>query len=350
MTVLSVAYPLLPVGPDSGGGAEQILSLIEQGLVDAGHRSVVIATKGSRTAGELIEGSVAAGEITDDIRQEAQRLHVACIGKALERYPIDLIHFHGLDFYSYLPKQTVSMLATLHLPVSFYPPWIFNDARVKLNCVSYAQANSAPGPRKPPVIFNGVDIERYRSQLGQNKFLLVLTRICPEKGVHIALDVAHRLDLRLIIAGPVHPFRDHQIYFSERVQPLLDEKRQYVGPVGIDTKAALLAGARCLLIPSLVAETSSLVAMEAISSGTPVIAFRSGALPEVVDHGETGFIVDCQDQMIDTVQHTGEISPETCRSTAKLRFNGRRMVNDYLELYNRIFSATSVSARGRRLV
>jgi glycosyltransferase involved in cell wall biosynthesis len=347
MTVLSVAYPLLPVGPDSGGGAEQILSLIEQGLLDAGHRSVVIAAKGSKTAGELIEGSVAAGEITDDVRQEAQRVHLACIGKALERYPIDLIHFHGLDFYSYLPQQTVPMLVTLHLPVSFYPAWIFNNPRVKLNCVSYAQANSAPRPIKPPVVSNGVDRKRYRGNSGRKEFLLVLTRICPEKGVHIALEVAHRLDLRLIIAGPVHPFRDHQIYFSERVHPMLDEKRQYVGPVGIDTKAALLAGARCLLIPSLVAETSSLVAMEAISSGTPVIAFRSGALPEVVDHGETGFIVDCQDQMIDAVQHTDEISPETCRSTAELRFDARRMVKNYLELYNRFLSVSSASARGR---
>ena len=349
MTVLSVAYPLLPVGPDSAGGAEQILSLIERGLVDAGHRSIVIAAEGSKTAGELIESFVAAAEITDDVRQEAQRLHLSCIEKALEKYSIDLIHFHGLDFYSYLPRQTVPMLATLHLPVSFYAAQIFTDERVKLNCVSYAQANSVPGPTKPPVVLNGVDIERYRDKSGEKEFLLVLTRVCPEKGVHIALEVAHRLDLCLIIAGPVHPFRDHQVYFSECVQPLLDEKRQYVGPVGVDTKAALLAGARCLLIPSLVAETSSLVAMEAISSGTPVIAFRAGALPEVVEHGETGFIVDYQDQMIEAVQHTHEISSQTCRSIAELRFDARRMVNDYLELYNRIFSATSVSARGRHL-
>jgi glycosyltransferase involved in cell wall biosynthesis len=338
MIVLSVAYPLLPVGTDLGGGAEQILSLVEQGVVDAGHQSVVIAAKGSKTAGELIEGSVVKGEITNDVRQEAQRVHLACIEKALERYAIDLIHFHGLDFYSYLPEQSVPMLATLHLPVSFYPAWIFNnnDAKVKLNCVSNAQANSAPSPRKPPVVFNGVDTERYRGNSGEKNFLLVLTRICPEKGVHIALEVAHRLDLCLIIAGPVHPFRDHQIYFSEHVEPLLDEKRRYVGPVGIDMKIALLTGARCVLIPSLVAETSSLVAMEALSSGTPVIAFRSGALPEVVEHGETGFIVDCQDQMIEAVEHTAEISPETCRSRAKLRFEARRMVNDYLKLYRSV--------------
>jgi glycosyltransferase involved in cell wall biosynthesis len=160
-----------------------------------------------------------------------------------------------------------------------------------------------------------------------------LGRICPEKGVHIALEVAHELDLPMVIAGPVHPFQDHQVYFSERVRPLLDDKRRYTGPVNLEQKIELLAGARCLLIPSLVAETSSLVAMEAISSGTPVVAFRSGALPEVVSHEVTGFIVESQDQMRDAVAHVGDISPEVCRETAITRFDALRMVDDYIKLY-----------------
>jgi glycosyltransferase involved in cell wall biosynthesis len=333
MNVLSVAYPLLPVGPDSAGGAEQILFLMDRGLVAAGHRSIAIAGKGSQISGELIESAIPGSEITDKVRQDAEHAHIECIRFALRCHAIDLIHFHGLDFYRYLPEQAVPILATLHLPVSFYPPHIFDDTNILLNCVSKTQANSVPGTRRPPVVFNGIDTERYRDGAGEKSFLLVLTRICPEKGVHVALEVAHRLELRLIVAGPVHPFRDHQIYFAEHVQPLLDEKRQYVGPVDLATKAALLAGARCVLIPSLVAETSSLVAMEAISSGTPVIAFRSGALPEVVEHSETGFIVDTEDQMIQAVQHTHEISSQTCRSRAALRFDARRMVNDYVELY-----------------
>jgi len=336
MNLLSVAYPLLPVGPDSAGGAEQILFLLDRGLAAAGHRSIVIAAKGSRISGELIQSAVPAGDITDEVRRDAQQVHIQCIRHAVRSLPIDLIHFHGLDFYRYVPEQAAPMLATLHLPVSFYPPSIFDDPKLTLNCVSQAQANSVPRPRKPPAIFNGVDTQRYRDGSDKKNFLLVLTRICPEKGVHIALKVAHRLNLRLTIAGPVHPFRDHQTYFAECVQPLLDVRRQYVGAVDLDTKVALLAGARCVLIPSLVAETSSLVAMEAISSGTPVIAFRSGALPEVVEHGETGFIVDTEDQMIEAVQHVHELSSETCRSRAAIRFDACRMVNDYLELYKSV--------------
>ena len=103
--------------------------------------------------------------------------------------------------------------------------------------------------------------------------------------------------------------------------------------MGVHQKTELLAGAKCLLIPSLVAETSSLVAMEAISAGTPVIAFRSGALPEVIDHGVTGFIVDSQEEILTALQNLGDITAENCRQIARDRFESARMVRDYLNLY-----------------
>lgn len=173
------------------------------------------------------------------------------------------------------------MLATLHLPISWYPPGIFDCPDMHLVCVSHSQAASAPNGRRLPVVENGIDTRRYgRCEKTREDFLLWLGRVCPEKGTHIALEVAHRLGLRLLVAGRVHPFPSHQKYFDLEVVPLLDSKREYVGPVGLNQKAELLSRARCLLAPSLVAETSSLVAMEAMASGTPVIAFRSGALPE----------------------------------------------------------------------
>jgi len=333
LTILSVAYPLLAAGQDSAGGAEQILYLLERGLVQAGHRSIVIAAAGSQVSGELIETAGPSNEITDEQRRLAQEEHLRCINAALSRYKIDLIHFHGLDFHTYLPLQPVLKLATLHLSPAWYPPSIFDAPKLHLNCVSDSQAGTAPGKTKLPVVLNGIDIEKYQSATSSKNYLLWMGRICPEKGVHIALEVAHRAGLPAIAAGPVHPFRDHQVYFSECVQPLLDDQRQYAGAVGLGRKTELLAQARCLLIPSLFAETSSLVAMEAISSGTPVIAFRSGALPEVVDHGVTGFIVDSQDEMVAAVRRIGEISPATCRDVARRRFDSSRMVRDYLKLY-----------------
>lgn len=333
MTILSVAYPLLPAGPDSGGGAEQILYLLERGLVERGHRSVVIAAKGSRVSGELIETPAFDSEMTEEVREAARHDHLRSIQQAVERYPIDVIHFHGLDFHRYLPVNSVRKLATLHLPPTWYPDCIFDAKDIQLNCVSKSQARAAAEKRALPVVENGIDTEQYAVTSSEKQHILWLGRICPEKGVHIALEIAHRLDLPMIVAGPVHPFHDHETYFSERVQPLLDGKRQYVGAVGLDHKKALFRKTKCLLIPSLVAETSSLVAMEVISSGAPVVAFRSGALPEIVEHGVTGFIVDSQDEMSDAVRRSSEISPETCREQARIRFNASRMVDDYIRLY-----------------
>jgi glycosyltransferase involved in cell wall biosynthesis len=134
----------------------------------------------------------------------------------------------------------------------------------------------------------------------------------------------------------VHPYPEHMRYFSRSVKPLLDDKRTYTGPVELKEKSSLLSRAQCLLIPSLVAETSSLVAMEALSSGTPVVAFRAGALREVVDDGETGFIVDSAEQMSQAVLRVNHLSRDCCRLRAVARFDAGRMIDGYLALYKRI--------------
>lgn len=333
MTILSVAFPLLPVSANSSGGSEQILWHIERELVNAGHRSLVIAAKGSSVSGCLVPMACANQEITDEVRSAAQHEHRNAIQTVLETTPIDLIHFHGLDFAEYIPSSGPPMLATLHLPVAWYPPRIFRISGLTLNFVSHSQAASYQSPVHWPVIANGIDLSHYCKRTDKDGFLLVLARVCPEKGIDVALRVAHCLGLELIVAGPVHPFAAHQAYFNDCVKPLLDEQRQYIGPIGLDQKIDLLAKAKCLLIPSSVAETSSLVAMEASASGTPVVAFRSGALPEVVEHGVTGFIVDSENEMAEAIQRIDQLSGENCRVAAASRFDGCRMVREYLNLY-----------------
>jgi glycosyltransferase involved in cell wall biosynthesis len=339
LSVLSVGYPLLPVSAHSSGGAEQILYHLDRGLAKAGCQSIVIAAEGSSVSGDLIPTAAAGNHISPEDLRRAEADHLRCIERALERYRIDLIHFHGLDFHAYIPKTPVPKVVTLHLPPDWYPREIFDRPDLTLVCVSKNEADRVPGCRRPLVIENGIDMAQFSPDSDRGNSLLWLGRVCPEKGVHIALKVAHKGDLPLIVAGPVHPFHDHQTYFRESVQPLLDEKRRYIGPVEMEKKAALLRQARALLIPSLVAETSSLVAMEAISSGTPVIAFRSGALPEVVEHGVTGLIVSDQDEMADAVTRIGEISETTCRRRAEARFTASRMVAEYVDLYRRLTSS-----------
>lgn len=338
MTVLSVAYPLLPVSPGAGGGAEQILALVEAGITKAGHRSIAIAAAGSAVSGELLETPAFSGEITEAVRADAQRVHRERIEGALHRYKLDLIHFHGLDFHAYLPHAAVPILVTLHLPLAWYPAGIFDLPNIILNCVSLTQAASAPAAVQLPIICNGIDLSCYDGTERSREFLLWIGRICPEKGVHMALEVARSLDLPMTIAGPVHPFRAHEQYFRENVEPLLDEKRRYAGPVTLEQKADLLSRARCVLIPSLAAETSSLVAMEAAASGAPVVAFRSGALPEIVEHGVTGFIADSADEMAGYAKRIEEISSRICRERARARFDADRMRAEYLAFYDRVIS------------
>jgi glycosyltransferase involved in cell wall biosynthesis len=341
VTFLSVAYPQFPVTRDSAGGAEQILWLLERGIRHAGHASVVIAAEGSSISGELIETPRANCEITDQVRRAAQQRHRDAIEAVLRSRPIDLVHFHSLDFTEYLPADGPPRLTTLHLPIDHYPEHIFEIPNIAFNLVSRLQAASLPAANGLPVIPNGVDVNRYRSAQREN-FAFVLSRICPEKGIHIALQIAHRMNLHLVVAGPIHPYAAHRAYFVEHIQPLLDNRRQYIGPIGFEAKLDLLSRAKCLLIPSLVAETSSLVAMEAAASGCPVVAWQSGALPEVVKHGVTGFVVNSEEQMAGAVAHVHEISPENCRSIAETHFDSNHMVDDYLHLYNRL-SAPSFS-------
>jgi glycosyltransferase involved in cell wall biosynthesis len=310
--------------------------LLERRLAARGHHSFVIAAEGSQVSGELIATPEASDEITDAVRTEAQAIHRDLIQRTLHNRPIDLIHFHGLDFPAYVPERPIrsAMLATLHLPLSWYPSHIFELPAITLNCVSQNQAASANG-RSLGFIPNGIDLSQYPTSRDP-EHLLFIGRICPEKGPDIALRVAHLLDLPLLVAGPVHPFPAHQEYFRTCVQPLLDSKRCYIGAIQLAQKVEMLASARAVLIPSLAPETSSLVAMEAAAAGAPVIAYRSGALPEIIVHGKTGFIVESEQQMAEAVSRVDLITAEACQKHSREQFDAGQMADRYLELYSRV--------------
>ena len=346
LTVLSTAYPLAPVGPDAVGGSEQILSALDRALVAAGHRSIVVACEGSTAAGELVtyQGPPKHHAI-DPAFTAARRADAACaIQRVLDTEQIDVIHMHGLDFHAYLPPPGPPLLATLHLPPDWYPPAALEPPRPDtwVQCVSKNQLGRAPAsPRMLSPIPNGVPVTTLGAIHPRKcSYALMLARICPEKGVHLALQAAHQAGVKLLIGGEIFPYEAHQAYFRDQVAPLLDRDRRYLGPVDFRHKRRLLAAARCLLVPSLCAETSSLVAMEAASCGTPVIAFRAGALPEVVEHGRTGYLVDDAPAMAAAIARIRTIDPERCRATARRRFGLDRMTAAYLKRYHQL-------ARGR---
>jgi glycosyltransferase involved in cell wall biosynthesis len=345
LTVLSVAYPLAHVGDDAVGGAEQILSHLDRALAAAGHTSLVAACEGSNVAGRLFPVPVLENETLDPLQKRWYTARLkAAIDRALLLHRIDLIHMHGLDFYEYRLPSSIPILVTLHLPIAWYETQRLMQlpSNVQLCCVSQSQRSSCPPELGDlPVVENGVELPPWPPQQEKSDFALVLARICPEKNIHAALQVGTQAGMRVLVGGRVFPYPEHQAYFHRQVAPLLQApagavRHQFLGPLGAAQRQQLLARARCLLHPTLAPETSSLVAMEALAAGTPVIAFRSGALPEIIEHGVTGFLVDSTEEMAEFARRVDQISPEACRRAAEERFHAAHMTGKYFNLYQAI--------------
>ncbi len=339
LTVLSIAYSLAAVSPDAGGGSEQVLSMLDEGIVAAGHRSLVVARQGSRVAGELLPVPCCSGRLHANAVETQRRRHAGAVARAVVENRVDIVHAHGLDFHAVLPRAGVPVLVTLHCPPVWYPPDALRTRRpaTYFNAVSARQHAALAGtPNLLAPVENGVRVAAFATADPEPNAALVLGRVAPEKGIHIALDAAREANVGLTIAGPLDAYPDHVRYFDTEVAPRLGEDRRWIGAVGFERKRRLLAGARCLLICSEVEETSSLVAREAIAAGTPVIAVSRGALVDVVEHERTGFLVRGPKEIAAAIERVGDIDREVCRATARERFDSGAMVRAYLQLYEMI--------------
>jgi glycosyltransferase involved in cell wall biosynthesis len=335
-----VAFPFAPVGPYGVGGAEKVLAELDAALVAEGHRSLVVACAGSLVAGELFAAPMPERALISDSDRRWHRWRFqAAIDRALSKYSIDLIHMHGMDFDQHVLPPDIPVLVTLHVPIAWYRPevWETYAGRVQFQCVSQSQRRTCPSVLgEPPVIENGIPLPPVRLDRQREDFALALGRICPEKNVHEALEAGTLAGTRVLLGGHVFPYREHGEYFEEKVKPLLnreDVPHSFLGALETERRQRLLARAKCLLHPTLAPETSSLVAMEALAAGTPVIAYPSGALPEIVDDGVTGFLVNNVEEMAAAIHRVHQIRPEDCRAAAEQRFSRDRMVHDYFDRY-----------------
>lgn len=341
LTILSVAYPPAAVSRDACGGAEQILSLLDAAIAAAGHKSLVLAAEGSSVTGRLIPVPPVTGPLDAEALSQARERHRAALEQALQENEIDLVHMHGFDFDSYLPAGDTPVLATLHCPPKWYSPEALAPTRPNtwLNAVSARQhAALGDNDRLMPPIENGVNVDAYASTHTRRGFALMLARIAPEKGIHVALDAARRAGVPLVVAGELDPYPEHRVYYETQVLPRLDQSRRWVGPVTFAVKRRLLAEARCLIVCSEVDETSSLAAREALASGTPVVATARGALLDTIDDGRTGFLVADPTDLAAAIGRAPSIDSEICRRAAKARFDARQMSRAYLRLYEKLVS------------
>jgi glycosyltransferase involved in cell wall biosynthesis len=354
LRVLYVAYPLLTVSESSAGGAEQVLWTLEREMARSGARTTVAASAGSRVSGKLFSTGLPCTQSDDFERRdlEHQEKILAFLHEhARQGRPFDLIHDHSGSFWqraAEIPLRggdscAVPLLATLHLPRHFYPPYLFENipANVSFNCVSESQAQTfADLEQMTAVVTNGIALDRFELGRSARSGLLWLGRMCEEKAPHLALEIAQAAGMPITLAGQVYPFSYHRQYFAREIGPRLQRMplARYLDSPSQPARRKLLGSVQAVLLTSQVDETSSLVAMEAAASGTPVVAFRRGALPEIVQEGATGFLINDVDGAGEVLRRLAEISPENCRQHAQKNFSSTKMAQAYVALYERVLS------------
>jgi glycosyltransferase involved in cell wall biosynthesis len=318
--------------PRQYGAWETVAGNIAEGLVSRGWDVTLFATADSVTGGRL-HAVVHRGYEEDPAidPKVAEYLHIS---EAFEHAAdFDLIHSH-YDFMalSYTRLVQTPVLTTIH---GFSSPAImpvyekYRDGYF----VSISDSDRAPGLNYLATVYNGIDLSLYPFQERGGDHLIFLGRIHPDKGVHLAIEVARLSGLPLLIAGIV---QDRQ-YFRERVEPHLDAKIRYVGPVDVAGKNELFAHARALLHLNTIPERFGLVLAEANAAGVPVIAMDLGSCREVIADGQTGFLVKNVREAALALERLGEIDRRVCRQRVQERFSIPTMVEAYERVYRTIF-------------
>ncbi|MGA2284839.1 MAG: glycosyltransferase family 4 protein [Dehalococcoidia bacterium] len=349
MRILQVAPLAERVPPPAYGGTEAIVGLLADGLVQRGHDVVLRASGDSITLAELRSVYPRSLRTATGVESTLPYELVHGAEALCDASDFDIIHNHTGEFLmAFAGLIDVPMLTTTHGILTPDNRFVWDHYNEFYNTISWSQAKGFFGlhsARFAGVVHNAIDVQTFPFRANKKDFLLCLARVSPEKGTHLSIEVARRLSMPLIIAGKVDAV--DRAYFEAMVEPQIDGKLvRFFGEADAQEKRDLYARARCLLAPIEWEEPFGLVMPEAMACGTPVVAFARGAAPEIVVDGETGFLVDDVDGMVEAVRHVGEIDPRRCRSYVEKRFDVPVMVDGYFEVYERILE----TIRGERLI
>lgn len=320
--------------PRHYGPWEQVASNIAEGIIKLGAEVTLFATGDSITSGKL--ESVCETGYEEDRSQDAKVLECLHISNLIEQAAdFDIIH-NNFDFlpltYSRLVKTP--FITTIH---GFSSPRIipvYKKYNSGSHYVSISNSDRSPELEYLATVYNGLDACRFIYNEHPQDYLLYFGRIHPDKGTAEAIAIAKKAKCKLLIAGIVQDER----YFKEKVQPLLDEQIQYLGSAGPEKRNCLLGDATALLHPINFEEPFGLSVAEAMLCGTPVIAFNRGSMPELIKHGETGFLVKNIEEAVAAVTELKTIKRAYCREWAEGKFSSKKMAADYFSLYKQILN------------
>jgi glycosyltransferase involved in cell wall biosynthesis len=319
--------------PAAYGPWEQVTSHLTEGLVKKGIDVTLFATATSRTKGKLV-ATTAAGYAEQEGQDPKvlEYLHISQVMGAANQF--DIIH-NQFDFMplGFSPLIDTPMVTTVHGFSSEQIVPVYEWFNEGTDYVSISDANRDDRIDYIATVYNGVDTEQFTFVAEPDDYLLYFGRIHPEKGTAEAIEIAKRSDRRLLIAGLIQD-RD---YWKEQVEPHVDgEQIRYLGNVGPADRDRILGHAAALLHPISFAEPFGLSVAESMMTGTPVIAFDRGSMPELIESGVTGYLTDSVEGAVDLVGACTELDRQVVATTARDRFSVERMVEGYIEVYNTI--------------
>ncbi|MGH7232226.1 MAG: glycosyltransferase family 4 protein [Nitrospiraceae bacterium] len=353
MRIAQIAQITESIPPKQYGGSERIISYLTEELVRLGHHLTLFANGDSVTKATLrsVCPRTEPREMSPFIRDAYLTLLVEQAFGGAEQF--DIVHSH-IDFLGFplARRSETPVLTTVHGKLNLLEMQVvYNEfPEVPLISISYSQRRPCPHANWVANIYPGLPHDLYAGHTKPGGYLAFLGRISPEKGPDIAIEVARRAGLPLKIAAKVDPV-DRE-YFYQVVEPLLNPPDvEYLGELDDQEKNDFLGNACALLCPFW-PESFGLVLIEALACGTPVVSYKHGSFPEIVDDGVTGFLCQNADDMVDAVKRIRQIDRRRCRRTFEERFTAERMAQDYLLAYKDLLVEKSrinpFSARKKR--
>jgi glycosyltransferase involved in cell wall biosynthesis len=339
MRIAQVAPLAESVPPKLYGGTERVVSWLTEDLVELGHNVTLFASGDSVTRGRLVAvwpRALRLGEPrVDPIVAQTISLQRVCEQAA----EFEIVHFH-IDWVHLPLLRTlqVPFLTTLHgrLDVPGFTVLIGTFPDAPFVSISESQRIPLSNANWAGTVYHGMPPDLLSPCYEAEGYLAFLGRICPEKGVEAAIRIAQQTNMPLRISAKVP--RDFSRYFQEKVAPQLDEQIRFVGELGDEEKQQFLGKAAAVLFPIEWPEPFGLVMIESMACGTPVIAFRRGSVPEIVEHGTSGFVVDSESEAVAAVARIGDLDRHHVRNTFDRRFTTRRMTENYLRIYHTLLN------------